>query len=146
MSFIDPSLQRLAARRVDPDDASQRVGHAFDLVLDVKHIAVARRIRPSLLLSCAQPTARVGNGELGIQPLRAGLQQMHAPSVGVTMLDRFKKIAVRRGRIDTGEHRLAALEDLVMQAHFNRRQIDDAVDDARQLGGTPRARCARCPR
>ena len=71
---------------------------------------------------------------------------MHAPSVGVTMLDRFKKIAVRRGRIDTGEHRLAALEDLVMQAHFNRRQIDDAVDDARQLGGTPRARCARCPR
>ena len=59
---------------------------------------------------------------------------MHAPSVGVTMLDRFKKIAVCRGRIDTGEHRLAALEDLIMPAHFNRRQVDDAVDDARQLG------------
>ena len=39
MSFVDPSLQRLAARRVAPDDASQRVGHAFDLVLDVKNIA-----------------------------------------------------------------------------------------------------------
>ena len=67
--------------------------------------------------------------------MRTGLQQMHAPSVGATMLDRFKKRAVRRGRIDTGEHPLAALKDLVMQARFNRRQIDDAVDDARQLGG-----------
>ena len=39
MSFVDPSLQRLAARRAALDDASQRVGHAFDLVLDVKTIA-----------------------------------------------------------------------------------------------------------
>ena len=78
---------------------------------------------------------------LGIEPLRAGLQQMHAPSVGVTMLDRFKKIAVRRGRIDTGEHRLAALEDLVMQAHCNRRQIDGVANTLARIVQGHTTRC-----
>ena len=55
MSFIDPSLQRLAARRVDPDDASQRVGHAFDLVLDVKHIAATVNLGSS---PCALASSR----------------------------------------------------------------------------------------
>jgi hypothetical protein len=56
-------------------DAGQCVGQAFDLVLDVKHIA-------SLAYAL----------------------QANTPRVSVTMLDGFKHIAVRRRRIDIGEH------------------------------------------
>lgn len=90
---------------------------------------------PGQFLPGSQSSARVANAELESKPLRAGTQQIHSPGIGVTMFDCFKQIAVRRRSIDAGEHRLAALEDLVMQTHLNGRQIDAAVDDDRLLGG-----------
>jgi len=44
---------------------------------------------------------------------------MHAPGVRVTMLLRRQEIAIRRRRIDAGQHGRGALEDLVVQAHAN---------------------------
>jgi len=54
-----------------------------------------------------------------LQPLLGGVQQMHAPGVGVAVALRRQEIAVGRCRIDAGQHRRRTLEDLIMQAHTN---------------------------
>ena len=56
-------------------------------------------------LSRAQPGACVGLGVVEIKPLLGGVQQIHAPDVGV----------------ETGQDGLVALEELVVQAHANLR-------------------------
>jgi hypothetical protein len=56
---------------------------------------------------------------------------VHAPGVGVAAALRGQEIAVRRCRIDAGQHRRGALEDLVVQAHPDAGQVLVAVDHAR---------------
>src|SRR4051794_3351188 len=96
----DPSLQRLALRRGARGKARQRVGEALAPALDVEHVAVARRVTPGRLLPGAQAPPGIGDGVVGPQPPLGGVEQVHAPGVGVTMLLRRQEIAVRRPGID----------------------------------------------
>jgi hypothetical protein len=104
-------------------------------VRDVEHVTVTGLVAPGRLLSCAQTLARIGDRMVGIQSLLCSVEQMNAPGVGVAMFGRGKQIAVGRSGVDTGEHRLGALEDFVMQADTNLRQILAAVDCAGLLRG-----------
>src|SRR3954447_2806860 len=90
----DPGLQRLALRRGTLGKARQRVGEALAPALDVEHVAVARRVAPGRLLPGAQAPPRIGEGVIGPQPPLGGVEQVHAPGVGVTMLLRRQEIAV----------------------------------------------------
>jgi hypothetical protein len=71
---VDLVLQLLAPRSGTLGQARQRVGESFVLVLDVKYIAMARRLTPRGLLPGAQALPRVGNRIVGFQPLAAGVQ------------------------------------------------------------------------
>ncbi len=88
-------------------------------MLDVEHIAMARRVAPGGPLPGAQALPRIGDRIVRIEPLLGGIQQMHAPGVGVATLLRSQEITIRRLGIDTGQHGRGTLEDLVMQAHTN---------------------------
>ncbi len=112
-------LQRLAPGRSTLGEPRQRVGQAFALVLDVKHIAMARRVAPGRLLPGAQALPGIGDRVVRIEPLLGGIQQMHAPGVGVPTLLCRQETAIRRRRIDASQHGRGTLEDLVMQAHPN---------------------------
>jgi hypothetical protein len=58
---------------------------------------------------------------------------MHTPGVGVAMgLDR-QEIAIGRAGTDAGQHRHGALEEFVVQAHANGRQVLLLVEDSRCL-------------
>jgi hypothetical protein len=126
-----PGLQRLAPRRGPLGEARQSVGEAPALALDVEHVAVARRVAPGRLLPGAQAPPGIGDGVIGPQPPLGGVEQVHAPGVGVTMLLRRQEIAVRRLGIDAGQHGCCTLEDLVVQAHANAREVLLSVDRAR---------------
>ena len=93
-------------------------------------------VTPGGLLSGAQSLARVGDGVIGIQTLLESIEQMNSPGVGVAMFNCGKQIAVARPGVDTGEHGLRAMENFVVQADANWRQVDAAVDGA----GLPRCR------
>ena len=101
------------------------------------HIAVARLVAPGGDLARAQPGARVGPGVIAIEPLLGSVQQVHAPGVSVALLDALRQLAIGRSGIDAGQHRLLALEDLVVQTPT--RTSDRSC--ARSI--TP-ARCAAC--
>jgi hypothetical protein len=88
-------------------------------MLDVKHIAMARRVAPGGLLPSTQALPGIGNRIVRLQPLLAGVEQMHAPGVGVAMVGHSQKVAVSRRGIDAGQHRHCPLEDLIVQAHAN---------------------------
>src|SRR5689334_5561233 len=91
----DAGLQRLAPRRRACGKARQRVGEALTPALNVEHVAMARRVAPGRLLPGAQAPPGIGNGVVGPQPPLGGIEQVHAPGVGVTMLLRRQQIAVR---------------------------------------------------
>ncbi len=112
-------LQHLAPRCSALAEARQRVGEAFALALDVKHIAVARRVAPGGPLPGAQALPGIGDRIVRIEPLLGGIQQMHAPGVGVAVALRRQQVAVGRRRIDTGQHGRGTVEDLVTQADTN---------------------------
>ena len=76
----------------------------------------------------------IGDRIVRPQSLPGSIQQVHTPGVGVATLLRGQEIAIRRRRIDPGQHGRGALEDLVMQAHPNAGQVLLLVDDA----GLPR--------
>jgi len=67
----------------------------------------------------AQALPGIGDRVVGPQPLLGGVEQMHAPGVGVAMLRRSQNVAERRCCIDAGQHGRSTLEDLVVQAHAN---------------------------
>src|SRR4051812_5034881 len=117
----DPGLQRLAPRRGARGKARQRVGQALAPALDVEHVAVARRVAPGRLLPGAQAPPGIGNGVIRPQPPLRGVEQVHAPGVGITMLLRRQEVAVRRLGIDAGQHGRCTLEDLVVQAYADAR-------------------------
>jgi hypothetical protein len=87
------------------------------------------------IAASAQALPGIGNGIVRLQSLLGGVKEMHAPSVGVTMFRHSQEIAVRRCRIDTGQHRHRALEDLIMQAHTDAGQVLVVVDDLGLLRG-----------
>jgi hypothetical protein len=60
-----------------------------------------------------------------------GALRVHAPGVGVTVPLRRQEIAVCRPGIDAGQHGCCTLEDLVVQAHANARQVLLGVNRAR---------------
>jgi hypothetical protein len=126
-----PGLQRLAPRRGPLGEARQSVGEALALALDVEHVTMARRVAPGRLLPGAQAPPGIGDGVVGPQPPLGGVEQVHAPGVGVTMLLRHQEVAVGRPGIDAGQHGCCTLEDLVVQAHANARQVWLVVDHAR---------------
>ena len=95
------------------------IGHRLALLANVEHVTVTGLVAPGSDLARAQPRARVGHRVVGIEPLLGGVQQVHAPGVGVALLDALQQRAVGRGGIDAGEHRLVALEYLVVQARAN---------------------------
>src|SRR3954469_21683801 len=87
--------ERLVPGRGARGKARQRVGEALAAALDVEHVAVARRVAPGRLLPGAQTPPGIGDGVIGPQPPLGGVEQVHAPGVGVTMLLRCQEIAVR---------------------------------------------------
>ena len=87
----------------------------------MEHIALAGDIRQGLSLTGAETAAGVGDGCLGIEALIHQLQQADAPGVGIAMLLQTQQIAIGRGGIDTHEHRLAGLENLVVGSDRGRR-------------------------
>jgi len=131
----NPGLQRFAPGRGACGKALQRVGEALALALDVEYVAVAGRVAPGGPLPGAQALPGIGDRVVGTEPLRGGVEQVHAPGVGVTMPLRGEEVAVGRRRIDAGQHRRGALEDLVVQAHTNAGQVLVAVDRARLSRG-----------
>src|SRR5918912_2618627 len=92
----DPGLQRLAPGGGARGKARQRAGQALAPALDVEHVAVARRVAPGRLLPGAQAPPGIGDGVVGPQPPRGGVEQVHAPGVGITMLLRDQEVAVGR--------------------------------------------------
>jgi len=127
----DPGLQRLAPRGGALGKVLQRVGEALALALDVKHVAVARRVAPGGPLPGAQALPGIGDRVVGPQPLPSGVKQMCAPGVGVAVALRRQQVAIGRRRIDPGQHGRGTLEDLIVQAHPNAGQVLVAVNRAR---------------
>jgi hypothetical protein len=71
---VDPGLEFLTPRGGALGEARQRIGQAFTLVLDVKHIAMAGRVVPSGLLSGTQALSGVGDCVVRLQPLPGGVE------------------------------------------------------------------------
>jgi hypothetical protein len=115
----DPVRQLLASRPGTLGEARQRVGEAFVLMLDVEHIAMAWRVGPGGLLPGTQALPRIGDRIRRLQPLPAGVEEMHAPGISVAMLRRDQKVAVSRRGTDAGQHGHRTLEDLIGQANWN---------------------------
>ncbi len=67
-------LQLFAPRPRPLGEARQRVGEAFVLTRDVKHIAMARRVAPGSPLPSAQALPGVGNRAVRLQPLPGGIE------------------------------------------------------------------------
>ena len=132
--FVPSCLQLLAARLVALSEASQRVGQALERVLDMEHIAMARRTGQGNLLAQTRALPRVGSRVVGAQSLRLGVQQMHPPGVAVAVRFTRQHVAIRRRSVHAGQYRLRALEDLVVQADPHGRQLDAGVDVARPAG------------
>lgn len=131
--FPGSGLQLFAPRLGAFGDAGQGVGKGLALMLDVEDVAVAGLVAPGGLLSGAQPLARIGDRAVGIQTLQRSVEQMNSPGVGIAMFDCGKQIAVGQPGVDTGEHGLGTLEDFVVQADTNWRQIYAAIDRAGRL-------------
>ncbi len=92
---------------------------------------MAGRVTPGGPLSGTQALPGIGNGVVGPQCLRSSVEPVHAPSVCVATVFHGQKIAVGRCRIDAGQYRCRTLEDLIMQADPNARQVLALVDRAR---------------
>jgi hypothetical protein len=101
------------------------------LALDVEHVAMAGRLPPGRLLPGTQALPGISDRVVGPQPLRSGVEQVHAPAVGVAAVLGGEELAVGRVGIDAGQHGRGALEELVVQAHPNARQLLALVDRAR---------------
>jgi len=74
-------------------------------------------------LACNPDLNHAGDCIVGPQSLLGGVEQVHAPGVGITTLLCRQEIAIRRRRIDAGQHGRGALEDLVVQAYPNAGQV-----------------------
>ncbi len=84
----------------------------------------------------AQSRAGVGDGGIGIEAVIDQLQQTHAPGLGVAMVLQAKQIAIGRCGIDTHEHWLTGLKDLVMGTDAHAAQIATAADRPSRFDST----------
>ena len=91
-------------------------------------------VAQSRFLTGPQSSPRVGYRMIGIKSLRIGIEQMYRPRIRIPMLGIRQKIAIGRSRIDASQHRHGTLEDFVMQADTNCRQILGSIDGARLPG------------
>ena len=89
----------------------------------MENIALAGDIREGLSLTGAETATRIGDGCLGIEALIDQIEQADAPGVGVAMFLQTQQVAIGRGRVDTHEHRLAGLEDLVVGSDADASQV-----------------------
>uniref|UniRef100_UPI001589ED68 hypothetical protein n=1 Tax=Burkholderia ambifaria TaxID=152480 RepID=UPI001589ED68 len=128
-------LELQALRACPHGQPLQCVGERLTLALDVEHIAMAGRLAPSDPLSGAQPLGRIGNRVCGCETLLCGLEQVHAPGVAITMVLGDQQVTVGRICIDARQHRAITVEDLVMQAHADAREVLLSVDGPRPLSG-----------
>ncbi len=64
-------------------------------------------------MTSAETAAGIGDGCLGIEALINQLEQADAPGVGIAMFLQAQQEAIGRGCVDTHEHRLLGLENLV---------------------------------
>jgi hypothetical protein len=131
----DPGLQLLAPRRGALGEARQRVGEALALADDVEDIAVAGRVAPSGLLPGTQAWPGIGDCMIGLQALPGGIEQMHAPRIGIAMVRRRQEITVGRFGADAGQNGRCTLEDFIVQPRANTRQVLAAVDPPGLLRG-----------
>jgi hypothetical protein len=92
-------------------------------VLDVKHIAMARRVAQGGLLPGALARGCLGNLVFGIRPLSGRVEQMDAACIAIAMRLSGEQIAVGRLRIDGSKHRLPGVIDLIVQAHADGGQV-----------------------
>ncbi|OXJ06570.1 hypothetical protein [Burkholderia sp. AU6039] len=123
-----PRLELQALRARPHGQPLQGVGERLALALDMEHIAVAGCLTPGSPLPGAQALARIGNRVLGCEPLLLGIEQAHAPRVTIAVVLGGQQVTVGRIRIDAGQHRAITVEDLVMQAHANAREVLLPVD------------------
>jgi site-specific DNA recombinase len=73
-------------REPDPNPGSKEPQPIRRLRTDgVEHVAMARRVAPGGPLPGAQALPGIGDRVVRIEPLVGGIQQMHAPGVGVAM-------------------------------------------------------------
>ena len=113
----------------------QEADHGLQIADDVEDIALAGDIRQGLGLAGAEAAAGVGDGGLGIEALIDQFEQADAPGVGVAMFLQAEQVAIGRGRVDTHEHRLAGLEDLVVGPDADASQVDTAADRLSRFDG-----------
>ena len=66
-----------------------------------------------LRLTGAKTRACIGDGPLGLEALIHQIEQADAPGVGIAMVLQTQQKAIGRVGVDTHEHRLLGLENLV---------------------------------
>jgi hypothetical protein len=76
----------------------------------------------------AQTGACIGDGRLGIEALIHQLEQADAPGVGIAMFLHTQQKAIGRVCVDTREHRLLGLENLVEGSIADASQVDTPTD------------------
>ena len=91
----------------------QEADHLLQIGEDVEHIALAGDMGKSLGYTGAKTRAGIGDGPLGLEALSHQIEQVDAPGVGIAMLLQTQQKAIGRVGVDTHEHRLLGLENLV---------------------------------
>jgi hypothetical protein len=92
---------------------------------------MARRVNPGGFLPRTQALPGIGDRIAGLQALLGGVEQMHAPGVGVTVLLRDQEIAIGRLGADAGQNRLSAVEKLIVQPGARDRSWPRLISPAR---------------
>jgi hypothetical protein len=98
--------------------------------LGVKDVAVTGNVRAGRVLARPEAHAAVGDGVVGLKAATLQVQQVRAPGGLVAMILVGQKVTVGGTGVDAHQHRLAGLEDLVVNADTNGRQVLGLVDVA----------------
>jgi hypothetical protein len=94
----------------------------------MKAVAVARYIGPGLGLAGSQSSREISDGVVRVEPFRSELQQTDTPSVRVAVVFEAEEIAVQGVDIDSSQHWLGALEDLVVCSNAYSGEVLTSVD------------------
>jgi len=126
-------IGRYAAGRVGPifQEREQRL----HVLQGVKHVATASCLGHDQRLPRAQPFARIRDGRFGREALVLQFQQPDTPSLGVTMVLDAQQLTERGSNVHANPHWPAALEDFVVSANPNTREVLLPVVDAGLLHG-----------
>lgn len=108
--------------------STPNVGQLFALFDDVKYVPMAGLWVPGPRRPGPQSSPLVLDKEVRVKALVAQAQQVSGPGVTITVLLRAKHIAVSRARIQAAQDRFIAVENLVIQAHPDGRQVLSHVE------------------